>query len=369
MNFSIRLIPRSESVQHIYRGLQGLTNTDLVTEIICERHALPKEHRQNARKQAESIRSCLEQALEYCEAAKKSEYAKPTLTYYAVMSFALCEVLLKRDGNYRLQKLRQNHAHHGLEFTMPEVRRHADLTAADLGARLLNRGTFPVWYETSRQRPVWGEETNVEGGTSSTGLSVLFQVSEVSHQLETINLQQLAEICPAIYFESDTLQATSTLVRATFKRRNNLKENTITWDTVFHPSAPEILAKVVERIQFSPSCTDLVKTREMKNGAGFSLTAPFGAQYVGINMPDAFAQDGKIALVRSDGIDINEFGIYYLASYMAGMFARYYPEVWEACSNTRNTVYLMIDALMNASLDRAPLLLLEEFRREIFVLT
>jgi hypothetical protein len=87
-----------------------------------------------------------------------------------MMSFALCEILFKRDGTFRLDKLREHHAHHGLELSFANpagLKGEVKLDA--LSVRKASRGTFPVWHETARHPPLIGKSKEIHGSVQTTG--------------------------------------------------------------------------------------------------------------------------------------------------------------------------------------------------------
>src|ERR1700694_2172747 len=104
--------------------LRRFQNVLYVRDVICQLHKItggkPKE---NARKQAENIRYCLQQAKEYADAAESVTLAtKANLAYYSIMSLAIAEALLKQMGEMYLEKMREDHAHHGLQLKTDAVK-------------------------------------------------------------------------------------------------------------------------------------------------------------------------------------------------------------------------------------------------------
>ncbi|MCG6207136.1 YaaC family protein [Rhodopseudomonas sp. HC1] len=366
---SLRSIPKSDASHQVMRGLRSLTDISYVTELLCARHSLTLDQKRNARAQAESIRSCLEQGLEYREAALKSDYARPTLAYYSTMSFAICEILLKRDGNYRLQRLRQQHGHHGIDFSIPDVRQHESLSADQLIAIPRQSGTFPVWYGTSNHRPIWRKKTFRKRGTTRAGITLLLAAPpETPKPLPRTSLLDLANACPALISEKNELGLDIRLVRSTIECIVDEDSGYTTWSLIIHPARPEVVEAIHEQCRLGLRCLDLVQAQPFDQGGGFYISVPNDCDYLAFAIPGGYSGDGEILLLDLRENDLNEFGMYYLASYISGMFARYYPELWEKCSDSRNKLYLLIDAMMNAAIERAPLLLLEEFREEAFVL-
>src|SRR5262249_11581118 len=133
------------------------------------------------KRQATQIRHCLAQAREYYRAAEIVTLAvKPLLLYYAAMSLALAEVLLKQTGDASLDRAREQHRHHGLDFRIEgTVRGDEDLigscsrlraapTIRGVGERF---GTFALWHRSCRESPIAGEQrvpAGVPGFTQSS---------------------------------------------------------------------------------------------------------------------------------------------------------------------------------------------------------
>src|SRR5262245_60801115 len=104
--------------------LRRFHNVLYVRDHICELHRIvDAKLKENARRQAENIRHCLQQAKEYADAAEAVSLAtKPNLAYYSIMSLAIAEVLLKQIGEMYLEKMREAHAHHGLKLRTDSIK-------------------------------------------------------------------------------------------------------------------------------------------------------------------------------------------------------------------------------------------------------
>jgi hypothetical protein len=64
---------------------------------------------------------------------------------------------------------------------------------------------------------------------------------------------------------------------------------------------------------------------------------------------------------------LNEFGLFYVALYIAGNYARYYPDRWLADVDRAVPIALAIGELITQSEQRIPLLALSELSRNYFV--
>lgn len=367
-NIQPHQITRADAEQIALRGLQSFFNVNWLAELLADKHKVTAKDRHFVKMQAESIKYCLQQALEYRSAALTSSFSRPTLVYYSMMSFALCEVLFKGNGDYRLQKLREKNAHHGLDFAVRAPNKfRGDVSIDDLSAKPLQKGTFAIWHKMSRQVGIFGEYIEIAGGGQTTKMRQIGSAGPLELLPKSLGLRDLAQNCAAIYWQSGDMGLSSRLVRATLQSTSNNNNRTHSLKVIFHPTGPDLLNQVCEKVTFSPRCADLVVPMDFQNGAGFSLNYPSSADYIQAKLPPGFAIYQRETLFSADDLQLNEFGIFYVASYIAGMFARYYPEYWARSLESGNQTYQIIDSIMSAALNRAPLLLLGEFRDRCYI--
>lgn len=284
------------------------------------------------------------------------------------MSFALCEILFKSDGGSRLQKLREKNAHHGLDFSVKLPRAfRGQVGVDDLSVAPLQRGTFAVWHKVSRQSEIFCDHTEITGSSQTTGLQQVTATGSFGPLPQRLSLREVAEICPATFNESVDLGLKSRLARATLESKHNNNDRTATFSLIVHPTPADVLNKISEKVTFSAQCVDLVVPREYPHGIGFKITYPDAADYVGIKLPFGLSISKGSVFFSADDFELNEFGIYYLAAYIGGMFARYYPEYWTRALDSGSQTFQVIDSIMSAALARAPLLLLGEFRDRCYM--
>jgi uncharacterized membrane protein YiaA len=67
-------------------------------------------------------------------------------------------------------------------------------------------------------------------------------------------------------------------------------------------------------------------------------------------------------------VHLNEFGFYYVAMYILGNYARYYPDKWLRDVERATPLALAAERLLSVARDRMPLLALSEMSRSYFVL-
>jgi hypothetical protein len=171
-----------------WAGLRRFQNVPFVEQQILTLHALDKKQRQNAQKQAKQIRYTLIQAEEYFAASGSVSLAtKPTLLYYSIMSLAMAEVLLKQTGESSLDRAREQHRHHGLEFRVRDgLKSNFQAMTSSLVARPSVRtgtggrfGTFELWHRSCREAPLCGmAATRQLGGAAHSFTAMMTGLDE-----------------------------------------------------------------------------------------------------------------------------------------------------------------------------------------------
>jgi len=138
-------------------------------------------------------------------------------------------------------KLRENHAHHGLEFLFAKPAGFkGEVTLAALAVRKARRGTFPVWLETARPPILIGKSMEIQGTGHATGLDALAYGSSLDPFPKSVPLLALAQSCPAIFPESGELGLTSTLARASAERIRDHNSKTLTYSLITKGDPPAL---------------------------------------------------------------------------------------------------------------------------------
>jgi hypothetical protein len=161
----------------------------------------------------------------------------------------------------------------------------------------------------------------------------------------------------------------SQLARATLEVTHDHNLKMITLSVIIHPTVSNIFDKIAKHFIFSPRCVDLVQPMDFARGGGFTLRYDETADYIDVKFPVNYTIQEPHSLFSTEEVLFNEFGIYYLASYVAGMFTRYFPEYWARSVDSGSQTFQVIDSLMSAALSRAPLLVLGELRDRYYILT
>jgi hypothetical protein len=241
------------------------------------------------------------------------------------------------------------------------------LPLTELSACVLKKGVFPVWYETARHPAIFGQYREIRQSGVTTALQTFGEPTPLETLPKPLTLLDLACSCPTLFYERADLGIQSRLARARLAVDYFQDRNLYILDLIIHPTAAELVDQIGKRIRFSARCADLVQPKEFYSGGGFRVEHPFDADYVDIEFPTSYTLHGEECLFTAEEAPLNEFGIYYMASYIAGMFARYYPEYWARGVEANDRTFRVVDALMSHALSRAPLLLLGELGNKYYV--
>lgn len=106
-------IPVENPTKETWKRLRYYLSVPLVTEKICEFHPTSKKDKQsdNIQKQAEQLGYCIRQAEEYFYASTQvSLPTRPNLLYYGAVSLTRALTLLKLDGTFSFDSLRNSEA-------------------------------------------------------------------------------------------------------------------------------------------------------------------------------------------------------------------------------------------------------------------
>ncbi|MGL3211126.1 YaaC family protein [Bradyrhizobium sp. BR 1433] len=381
MLISDLLVVRSPQERVAWSSLQRFQNVPLVTDILMQLHGLSLGQKRNAQKQARQIRYCLMQAREYAAAAGAvSPITKPTLLYYALMNLALAEMLLKQPGDSSLDRAREHHRHHGLVFTDTRSGTLADnltISAAGLVAKpmIVTRnaaeerlGTFELWHRGAREFPHVGKQTvyHLDGGQTSgfrllgspddqrlpllpaSGLTLFDCFTQIPDMIEFLGEHGIPSQC----------------ARGRITRDDHPQQSVLRY--VLHPSlvAPNVFADM----RVHPALVDRLEYIALPNGGALTLRTASTDPDHAIVLPAASAfTASEFRCWTSTHLPLNEFGFIYVALFMAGNYARYYPDRWVSDVETSAPLALAIEALLTIAERRVPWLVLSELSRSYHV--
>ena len=362
----------ADTENNAWSGLRVFRNVEHTLAAIMQTHGLSDQHRVHARKQADQIRQCLIQAEEYAKAAETvSSATRPVLQYYSIVSLATAEILFKGTGDLSLDRAREQHGHHGLTLSA-QLSKGGTVEASKLIATPAifggqRKGTFHLWHEVSRPTPTCGPvDRNLAKGQLLQYALAALMVSEdvpltaLPEQGHT--LLQCFQHIPGLRthlanFDVAPLWARCHVMRTVYDEEGR-------YETVvnFHPAAPDILDKIYAKVTATPpeSLTHIEYpsgrryTFKRTNKSDDLLEAPNGIH---------IGNDTYMWPYSDDELSLNYFGWLYLASFILGTFARYYPDKWMQDIERSSYVANAADAFYRIAAAHAPLATLSELSR------
>jgi YaaC-like Protein len=374
-----RKVRTADSASFAWAGLRKLQNVELVTQTLIRIHKIPKRYHDDARKQARQLRYCLIQAREYFSAAKAVTTAtKPNLLYYGTMSLALAEILFKQSGHSSLDKAREQNRHHGLTMSAGSIPRNADLQTS---ARMLRAkpheingtrwGTFDLWHRTSREHPLCGTvTTHAPDGTATMGFNVIMGAinTEYAKISKTgLTFADCLASLPSMYEQLSETNIKSTLVRGkTTAIIHGGEQWSSSIDVIFHPSSS--YAKLKDLIRANPNGVDRINFQDGSNAGVIHLSADWINGNPSVPLPPAATVNTEEWRMWTNKPPLNEFGYFYVSLYLAGNYARYFPDKWLLDVETSTALALSIEELCATAEWRVPWLALSELDQTLYVL-
>jgi hypothetical protein len=367
-----RLIPELNVEGYVWAHLRRYQNVSMVADLITEVQQVPARHKDNVRKQAEQLRYCLQQAEEYYDAARAVSLAtRPTLLYYSHMSLALAEILFKQSGDSSLDRARAQHRHHGLTSTIQMAPGGATSLATVAGLMKAEpvvsdterMGTFELWHRSAREHPI--------GGVKSESPLTEFRAILMAHDERlpelAMNGVTLLECMRSLDGLVDTVQQNgidSYVVRGRVDL--HLDGEQVTLQVQFHPAPVASWETLCEGIKIRPcdlECMDAV----VEHSYGRLRFRYHKSVEAMARFPQAATIGRQEVRFCAKEFGLNEFGLFCVALFILGNYARYYPDRWIKDVEKTNPIAHAAERVMECATERAPLLLLSELERCLLV--
>lgn len=369
-----RLLGPQEGIENLWLQLRRFQNISHNLGMIIKYQNPPKRYIKFAEKQSQQIRHCLIQAEEYFRASKSVGYATSSLLlYYSIMSLSLADILIKQDGDSSLDRLRQNHNHHGLELKGGnEVKPGKDLydSAGALRATPHERsqsrvGTFNVWHRSAREASLAGSTKTMHAAMNSTSRREIVLLAEDKElpqiPAEGVSLLDCFKNVPSMQAFLHGFGIPSDLCRARIERTNYDPScglplsGKIEYRIYIHPQMRENIDSVVKRIAFHPRLAQDVDASEAGGGFIVRVTLDPEAGY-GFKMPSASQENVENITFYSRNDFLNEYGYLYIGLFILGNYARYFPDKWMQELELATPLAVAAMEFINVANDRMPLL-------------
>jgi hypothetical protein len=318
------------------------------------------------------------QAREYFQAAETVSIAtKPNLMYYGTMSLALAEILLKQSGLSSLDKARSEHRHHGLTMSAGGIPRGASLTdaanhlrAIPLATNGTRRGTFELWHRSSREHPVAGDITTVfpTGRSTSTYGGILGAIDQPYPHVPAggltmtdclLGLPLMVEHAAASGLETKFIRCRcDSRIQPGDQWRQDIR-------IMLHPSS--LISELLESVSVNANSMHALEFAEVGGGLQIDIKSDWINGNTGLPLPPAATIDTNEWRLWTNSPPLNEFGYFYMALFLAGNYARYYPDKWLMDVEQSTPLGLAIEELCNIAEWRVPWLALCELDMNMYV--
>jgi hypothetical protein len=233
-------------------------------------------------------------------------------------------------------------------------------------------GTFELWHRSSREVLILGERTVVTSAGPITKAYVVIMGVAADKSLPElpaggITLLGCLQHVPSMLAFAMANGIVSKVVRASVTTTAYEARNTTEYNIVVHPYLQGVLDDFYELIKVNPN--DMYRIN-------ITMVAPSGIilNFVStptdptrVILPGSVTWSKEEVRFFSSDHPLNEFGLFYVALYIAGNYARYYPDRWLEDVDRAAPVALAIEELLAQADQRVPLLALGELSRHYFV--
>jgi hypothetical protein len=137
---------------------------------------------------------------------------------------------------------------------------------------------------------------------------------------------------------------------------------------IIHPGPPDILKEFYENCRFHAEAVYRLDVNEVPSGMIMDWTVNSTLGALSCHLPDgAMWSTKEVRFWTSGAQPLNEFGYLYVGLYIAGNYARYYPDRWLADVEHSSPLALAIEELIAVAEERVPLLALSELTRTCII--
>lgn len=376
-NKAKKLSVRDQSL-HSWQLLGRFLNVEETTRKLQFLHQVPQKHIPNIKKQAEQIRYCLIQAREYRNAAMVATLAtRPTLLYYSVLSLATAQVLFKGTGELSLDRAREKHRHHGLTFRPISTMKETELFP-ELASRLISvpleisgsqSGSFALWHKYSRELPIFGARTVLEGEGRTESIRIIFDSEDIPFceiPKTGYSFLDIVKASPCMMSHLGSSGVASRVIRA--KVSDTLRmDGVLDVSIVVHPAPQDILAEALEGFLFNAYAVERIKYTQFRSGISLKFQYQ-PSDNLECRFPQAVTwNDSDIRFIPRD-VFLNEFGLFYYGLHMLGSYSRYFQDYWMRDVESSNLMSHLIEIFLSYAEWRCALLTVAELDHTYYIL-
>lgn len=380
----------SNLLEYSLGRIRAYKNADYVVRRLVEVHELPTKSHRSARAVAEQIRACIINAQEHFSAAGAVSHTTKSLhLYYGLVHYALAMSIFKGGSDYRMDKLRELHASHGLT---PAITNKCDhrISFTDLirGMRakpmyrpgraesgLIPYGTFEVWRSQHREFPgaTRLKKTSNTGGWYTVQCVGKFAGKDAPPKplpRGGVALDQALLAIPALSTRLASLNVATNLVGASLMMYlPEEQQGTLQIFLQPRPQFQEQIADFRNQIKFDGEAAKYIDVKEFEHGACYCeiRLGKDAAVRGAIDLPPIVYSTSLITHFSSSDWDLGEFGAYYITLFILGNIVRYYPDLWIPHVEADTEFAQVIEIVCDSAIERISVLAASELDREQIV--
>jgi hypothetical protein len=365
-----------------WRNLLEFANVDLTLDTIVRLHGDPKDKsvRGNYNKQARQARLCVLQAKEYFDAARDASlFTSPNHAYYGAISLASLCLLIRGDGRSSLDALRADprNNHHGLRLTTGCSANTATAGISLLEqsrSEVLNHGHFGNWYRVLPKRGnVYAFIKQNHGRTGSLGylLAGGYNVPDLNSLVgRSSTTLELLKYLPDL--DRDLERAGVNFPRSRTRHDIEITTDAVNKQTwILHGCRTlSDLEALLERFSVSAAHADALDAIVDEERRTAIVTLQFKQPTeIGVTWPTARETLNHDTISYATERETHEVVDLYLLAYQLSMLARYYPDLWIACIESRCRGAKLIEKAADLVVKKLPILMLSMVSPEDVVIS
>jgi hypothetical protein len=372
-------ITTDNPIREVWKNLRRFLDESFVIEEIRNVHSIKgNEHNYNIMKQAHQVNYCIRQAEEYFNASSSvSLTTRPLLLYYGAVSLSKALTLIRLDGNYSIDKLRETnkHKHHGLELkgsikdAKPSFNIETFLSSLNCSIFIKDNkpwGHFSLFYDSlvpcaylMRERIYYGDKDwQIEGYKvkSCSALLDIISISSISDGLSIIkNLPELRADLMAIGISPNICKGELWLQIEGEDDKKYEEEHNFLIEDVPEEYKESLLA------HYKLDNPSISIDRNCYNQIHIKINKQNNKRTGIIIFPEIIDDlyNNKYYILVSDSY-ITEPASYFIILYCLGMLSRYYPDIWVSIIDKNINIAELTNTFLNLAYRKFPNLILDQ---------
>jgi hypothetical protein len=292
--------------------------------------------------------------------------------------------LLKQTGLSSLDKAREQHKHHGLTLRVASTSQNVDLRKASesLVAQpliLINEerfGTFELWHRSCREMPLCGITTTQHPNLSGQSQAFRLLMSSTDERPPLLpenglSLFDCLRGSPGMLEFLPEYGITPRIVRGKLTASYTAGRSPWRHDAtlVIHPGPQEFIQSFYDNFMVRPDAVNNINFTEFPEGGVIQFFIEEGdVSPRMLSVPNGSTWRKSEIRFWPAQEPLNEFGYLYVALFIAGNYARYYPDKWLWDVEQNSPLALAIEQIVNLAEQRMALLTYSELSRTCFVI-